>query len=100
MLREVVSQEQLGSGLDVGRGQSSLVVVSDQFAGLEGELLEKIGHEGVDNLHSLLRDSDIVRDGLEDLVDIQRERGELLLVASNLFGLGHTYYKISDLYLY
>lgn len=87
MLRKIFGEEELASSLNVSGGQSSLVVVSDQFGGLEGELLEHIDNQRVDDFHSLLRDTDVVGDGLQHLVNVKGERLEVLLLFSsnNLF---------------
>lgn len=100
MLGEVVGQEELGGSLNIGGGEGSLVVVSDQLGGLESELLEHIQNQGVDNLHSLLRDSNVVGDALEDLVDVQGEGLEVLLVSSDGGLFGHSYYILNSPYIY
>ena len=71
MLGKVVSEEEFGSSLNVSGREGSLVVVSDEFRGLQSQLFEHVQNQRVNNFHSLLRDSNVVGDGLEDLVDVE-----------------------------
>ena len=82
MLSEVVGEEEFSSSLNVSGREGSLVVVSDEFRRLKGQLLEHVGNQRVNNFHSLLRDSNVVGDGLENLVDVEGERFEVLLMSS------------------
>jgi len=75
---EVLGQQKLDGGLDVLRAEGSLLLVSDELGGFEGNLLEHVSNEGVDDVHTLLGDTDVVGDALEDLVDVEREGGEVL----------------------
>ena len=81
---EILRQEKLHGSLDVISRQSFFAVVSEELGGLKGNLLEHISDQRVDDVHSLLRDSNVVRNGLEDLVDVERER----LVVLSLGSLG------------
>lgn len=87
MLSEVIGEEEFSSSLNISGREGSLVVVSDEFRRLKGQLLEHVNNQRVDNFHSLLRNSNVVGDGLEDLVDVKGERFEVLLSLSsnNLF---------------
>ena len=81
---EVLRQEEFDGSLHVISGESFFAVVSEELGRLEGDLFEHISDQGVDDVHSLLGDSDVVRDGLEDLVDVEGER----LVVLSLGSLG------------
>lgn len=78
MAAEIRGQQKLDGGLDVLRAEGSLLLVSDELGGFEGDLLEHVSNEGVDDIHTLLGDADVVGDALEDLVDVEREGGEVL----------------------
>jgi len=50
-----------------------LLVVSNELGGLEGDLLEDVIDEGVEDLHGSLGDASLGVDLLEDSVDVDRE---------------------------
>ncbi len=96
MLGEVVGEEEFSSSLNVSGREGSLVVVSDEFGRLQSQLLEHVQDQRVNNFHSLLRNTNVVRDTLEDLVDVEREGLEVLLVSSNWSSLlSHKYKNIN-----
>ena len=82
MAAEVRGEEELDGGLDILGAQSALLLVPDQLGGLKSDLLEHVSHQGVDDGHALLADADIVGNALQDLVDVERERGEVLSLLS------------------
>lgn len=101
MLGKVVSEEEFGSSLNVSGREGSLLVVSDEFRGLQSQLLEHVQNQRVNNFHSLLRDTDVVRDTLENLVDVKRERLEVFLVSSSgSFNWSHKYKKLKIFFKY
>ena len=78
MLGEVAWQDELDGGLDIAGADGLLSLVSVQLAGLEGDLLEKVGDEGVHDVHGLLGDSDFTVDVLKHSVDVDAVAAELL----------------------
>jgi len=91
MLGKLSRKHQTDSGLNLAGAQCSLLVVGSKLTGFTGNALKDIINERVHNGHSLLGDSSIRVDLLEDLVDVRRVRFHtllvLLLVTSLLGGL-------------
>ena len=85
---EVTWEDELDGGLDVSGGEGGLLLVSGELGGFDGDSLEDVVHEGVHDGHSLLGDSDVSVDVLEDSVDVDRVGVELLLVVGLLGDLG------------
>ena len=88
VLGELAGEDEAHGGLDLARGQRRLLVVAGQTAGLGGNALEDVVDEGVHDGHSLLGDTSIRMDLLEDLVDVGRVRfgtlGSLLSAGAGL----------------
>lgn len=82
MVSEIGRKEELDCGLDILTAEGLLLLVSDEFRRFKGDLLEHVGNKGVDDVHTLLADSDVVRDTSKDLVDIKREGLEVLSLLS------------------
>ena len=80
VVAEVLGEEELDGGLDVSGGQGLLLLVADQLGGLEGDLVEHVGDQRVDDGHALLGDADVVGDRLQDLVDVDGEGLVVLLL--------------------
>lgn len=80
VLSEVGREQQLDGGLDVVGAEGFLLVVSDQLASLQGDSLEHVGDEGVEDVHSLSGNSNVVGDALEDLENVERETLEVLFL--------------------
>ena len=70
MLGELPGEEEAHSGLDLSGGEGVLLVVADELGGLEGDLLEDVVDEGVENVHGSLGDASLGVDLLEDAVDV------------------------------
>ena len=84
VVTEVRGQQELDGGLDVLRAQGLLLLVSDQLGGLQSDLLEHVGDKGVNYVHTLLADTNVVGDALEHLVDVKGEGLEVLSLDSLL----------------
>ena len=82
MVGKVSWKDELDGSLDVGGGKSDLLLVSGELGGLNSDSLEDIVDERVHDSHTLLGDSDVTVDVLENSVDVDRVRIELLLVGS------------------
>lgn len=82
MVSKIRRKEELDGGLDILTAEGLLLLVSDKFRRFKGDLLEHVGNKGVDDVHTLLADSDVVRDTSKDLVDIKREGLEVLSLLS------------------
>ncbi len=70
MLGEFTGEEESHSGLDLSGGEGVLLVVSNELGGLEGDLLEDVIDEAVENVHGSLGDASLGVDLLEDSVDV------------------------------
>ena len=91
MLGELTREHKTNSGLDLAGRKGGLLVVGGKLSGLSGDTLEDVVDEGVHDGHTLLADSSVGVDLLEDLVDVGGVRldallGALLLVAGGLLG--------------
>ena len=73
MLGELPGEEEADSGLDLSAGEGVLLVVSDELAGLKGDLLEDVIDEAVHDVHGSLGDASLGVDLLEDSVDVHGE---------------------------
>ena len=87
MLGKLTGKHETNGGLDLTRRESGLLVVGGKLSGLTGDTSEDIVNEGVHDGHTLLADTSIRVDLLEDLVDVGGVRfdallGALLLVAA------------------
>ena len=70
MFGQVTWEDQFDSGLDIVGAQSAFSVISGQFGGFKGQSFEKISHEGVHDVHSLLGHSDFWVDVLKHFIDV------------------------------
>jgi len=70
---QLSGEDELDSRLNLSGGESSSFVESDQLGSLSGDSVEGVVDKGVDDVHGLLRDSDVGVHLLEHLVDIDRE---------------------------
>ena len=90
MLGKLSRKHEADSSLDLSARKSGLLVVGGKLSSLSGNALKDIFDEGVHDRHSLLGDTSIRVDLLEDLVDVGRVRLSTLLGlalgASSLFG--------------
>jgi len=73
VLGEFSGEEEAHGGLDLSGGEGVLLVVSNELGGLEGDLLEDVSNEGVENVHASLGDASLGVDLLEHSVDVNRE---------------------------
>jgi len=73
VLGEFTGEEETDGGLDLSGGEGALLVVADKLGGLEGDLLEDVVDEGVEDLHGSLGDASLGVDLLEDTVDVDGE---------------------------
>ena len=83
VLGEFPGEEEADGGLDLSGGEGVLLVVADELGGLEGDLLEDVVDEAVEDVHGPLGDAGLGVDLLEDSVDVD---GEALDSASVLGG--------------
>jgi len=67
VLGEFARQHQADGRLDLAAAQGGLLVVGSQLAGFGGDALEDVVDEGAHNPHTLLGDTRIGVDLLEDL---------------------------------
>jgi len=85
-------ENELDSWLNLSGWESSSLVESNKLWSLSGNSVEGIMDERVHDIHSLLWDSDVGVDLLEDFVDVDGEgldsSSSGFLVSSWLFGLG------------
>jgi hypothetical protein len=88
VVSEVTWEDELDGSLDVSGGEGGLLLVSGELGGLDSDSLEDVVNEGVHDSHSLLGDTDVSVDVLENSVDVDRVGVELLLVVSLLGDLG------------
>ena len=84
VLGEFTRKHETDSGLNLTRRKGSLLVVSGKLSSLSGNAFEDIVDEGVHDGHTLLGDTSVGVDLLQDLVDV---RGVTL---HSLLGLGRT----------
>ena len=70
VLGQFSGEEQTDSGLDLSGGDGAATVVVSQPAGLSGDTLEDVIHEGVHDGHSLAGYTSVWVNLLEDLVDV------------------------------
>ena len=82
MVSEVSWEDELDGSLDVRGRKGDLLLVSGELGGLNSDSLEDVVDEGVHDSHTLLGDSDVSVDVLENSVDVNRVRIELLLSVS------------------
>ena len=82
MVSKIRRKEELDGGLDILTAEGLLLLVSDKFRRFKGDLLEHVGNKGVDDVHTLLADSDVVADASKDLVDVKGEGLEVLSLLS------------------
>ena len=87
VLGEFTRKHETNSSLDLSGRESSLLVVSGKLSSLSGDTLEDIVDEGVHDGHTLLGDTGIRVDLLEDLVDVRRVGFGTLLLAGGAGGL-------------
>ena len=87
MLSELTGEEETDGGLDLSGGEGALLVVADKLGGLEGDLLEDVVDEGVEDLHGSLGDASLGVDLLEDSVDVDGEGLSSSSVVSGLLGV-------------
>jgi hypothetical protein len=71
VLGEFTRKHETDSGLDLAAGKGGLLVVSGKLSGFGGNALEDIVDEGVHDGHTLLGDTSIGVDLLEDLVNVR-----------------------------
>jgi hypothetical protein len=92
MLGKLSRKEKSDGGLDLSGGEGRLLVVAGQLGGLQGDALEDIVHEGVQDGDTSLGDTNVGVDLLEDLVDVRGvglgSLGSLLASGDLLGGLG------------
>ena len=74
VLGQLSGQEESDSGLDLSGGDGGPLVVVGQTAGLGGDALEDVVHEGVHDGHGLAGDSSVGVDLLQDFVDVDGVR--------------------------
>jgi len=87
VLGKLTRQHKSDRGLDLSRGKGGLLVVLGELSGLSGDSLEDVVDEGVHDGHTLLGDSSIWVDLLQDLVDVRRIGFNTLLVSLGASGL-------------
>ena len=87
VLSQLSGEEESDGGLDLSGGDCGPLVVVSETAGLGGNALEDVVHEGVHDRHGLAGDTSVGVDLLEDLVDVHREGLGALLLALGPFGL-------------
>ena len=80
VLGELTGKHEADSGLDLSRGKSGLLVVGGKLSGFGGDALEDIVDEGVHDGHTLLGDTGVGVNLLQDLVDVGRVRFDSLLL--------------------
>lgn len=86
MLRQLAGQHQPHGSLDLSATQSRFLIVGGQLASLSGNTFKNIIDEGVHDGHTLLGDTGVGVDLLEDLVDVGGVGFDTLLAA--LLGVG------------
>jgi len=87
MLGELTREDETHGGLHLARRQGRLLVVADQLASLTGDALEDVVDERVHDRHGGARDTSVLVNLLEHLVDVRRVRFRALLAASRHSGL-------------
>ena len=87
VLGKLSRKHKTNGGLDFSAGQSCLLVVSGKLSGFGGDTLEDIVDEGVHDRHTLLGDTGIRVDLLEDLVDVGRVGLDTLLARTTAAAL-------------
>jgi len=89
VLGKFTREEKADGSLDLARREGSLLVVTSQLGGFEGDALEDIVDEGVQDGDTSLGDTNVRVDLLEDLVDVRRVRLSslsILLASGHLLG--------------
>ena len=71
VLGKLTGKHEADGGLDLSGGEGGLLVVGGELTSLVGDALEDIVDEGVHDGHTLLGDTGIGVDLLEDLVDVR-----------------------------
>ena len=87
VLGKLSRKHKTNGGLDFSAGQSCLLVVSGKLSGFGGDTLKDIVDEGVHDRHTLLGDTGIRVDLLEDLVDVGRVGLDTLLARTTTAAL-------------
>jgi hypothetical protein len=80
VLGKLTRKHEANGGLDFSGRKGRLLVVGGELSGLSGDALEDIVDEGVHDGHSLLGDTCVGVDLLEDLVDVGGVRFDSLLL--------------------
>ena len=88
VLGELTGEHEPDGGLDLPGGEGCLLVVLGKLSGLSGDALEDVVDERVHDGHTLLGDSSVGVDLLEDLVDVRGVGLDALLglLSSGLLG--------------
>jgi len=79
VLGKFTRKHETNGSLDLTRRESCLLVVGGKLASLTGDTLEDVVDEGVHDGHTLLADTSVGVDLLEDLVDVGGVRFDALL---------------------
>ena len=79
MLGKFTGKHETNGSLDLTRRESGLLVVGGKLASLTGDTLEDVVDERVHDGHTLLADTSVGVDLLEDLVDVGGVRFDALL---------------------
>jgi hypothetical protein len=89
VLGKFTRKHETDSGLDLAAGKSGLFVVSGKLSGFGGDAFEDIVDEGVHDGHTLLGDTSIRMDLLENLVNVRGVTfGALLFLSAGASLLG------------
>jgi len=89
VLGELTGQEETDGGLDLAGRKGGLLGVAGQLGGLEGDALEDVVDERVQDGHASLGDAGVGVHLLEHLVDVRRVRLDALgasLLGADLLG--------------
>ena len=81
VLGKLTREHEADGGLDLPRREGGLLVVGGELSGLSGDALEDVVDEGVHDGHTLLADTGVGVDLLEDLVDVGAVGFDALLAA-------------------
>ena len=96
MLGKLTGEHKTDSSLNLTGRESRLLVVGGKLSSLAGNALEDVVDEGVHDGHTLLADTSVGVDLLEDLVDVGGVRFDALLallllaIGGGLDGLGRS----------